>query len=318
MGKDGVFRTAIGGQALIEGIMMRGPEKTAYVARTPDGLEAKEEPTPAPKKKFSPAGWPVIRGVVGFALSLIVGMRALSWSAAFFPEEEGEPSKFERWLYKTFGSKGVEKFVTGAAMVLGVLLAVGLFTFLPTLIGSLLEPFLGSGFLRNLAETLLRVLLLLGYMLLVSRMKDIQRVFGYHGAEHKSIACYEARKPLTVENVRSFSRRHPRCGTSFLLTVVLISLVAFMLVTGFHTVDNYFLRVLIRLAILPLVVGVSYEINRYIGMHDGPVSRFLRAPGLWMQGLTTREPDDSMIEVAIKALEMVVPAEKDADAWERG
>lgn len=313
------FKTTIGGQALIEGVMMRGPQKTAIVVRGPDGIQSRVEDTVSPKKKYPALGWVFIRGAVNFALSMKVGMSALNYSASFFPEDENaEPSKFDKWLEEKLGSKRVEKLVIGAAMVLGVLLAVGLFTVLPTVLGTLLKPVLGDGFLRNLAETLIRLLLLLGYMILVSRMKDIQRVFAYHGAEHKSIACYEAGGELTVENVKKFTRKHPRCGTSFLLTVVIISLFVFLISQSLFAAfewGNPVLRIAARLVMLPFVVAVSYEINQLIGKHDNFLTRFLRAPGLWMQNLTTREPDDSMIEVGIEALRLVIPEREGEDAW---
>ncbi len=313
------FKTTIGGQALIEGIMMRGPQKTAIVVRAPDGIQSKVEETVSPKKKYPVLGVPFIRGAVNFALSMKIGMSALNYSASFFPEDEdAEPSKFDKWLEAKLGSKKVEKLIIGVAMVLGILLAVGLFTVLPTFLGSLLRPALGDGFLRNLAETLIRLLLLLGYMVLVSRMKDIQRVFSYHGAEHKTIACYEAGDELTVENVRRFTRMHPRCGTSFLLTVVIISLFVFLITQSLFASlawANPVIRVLIRLAMLPFVVAISYELNQLIGKHDNALTRFLRAPGLWMQNLTTREPDDSMIEVGIEALKLVAPEREGDDAW---
>ena len=313
------FKTTIGGQALIEGIMMRGPQKTAIVVRAPDGLVSKVEDTLSPKKKYPILGWLFIRGAVNFALSMKVGMSALNYSAAFYPEdEETEPSKFDKWLEEKLGSKKVEKLIIGVAMVLGLLLAVGLFTVLPTFLCSLLVPYIGTGFIRNLTETSIRLILLLGYMILVSRMKDIQRVFAYHGAEHKSIACYEAGDELTAENVKKRSRMHPRCGTSFLLTVVIISLFVFLLSQSLFTAlewKNTLVRIAARLAMLPFVVAVSYELNQLVGKHDNFLTRFLRAPGLWMQRLTTREPDDSMIEVGIEALRLVIPEHKGDDAW---
>lgn len=317
MSEQKQFKTTIGGQALMEGIMMRGPERTVAVVRAPEGLVYKESDTKLLKDRYPIAGVPVIRGAIALVSSLKMGMEYLTWSAEYYPEEETDkPSKLDLWLEKH--SKGAEKVVMGVAMVLAVILAVGLFTVLPTFLGGLLEPVLGSGFLRNLCETLLRVALLIGYMALVSRMKDIKRTFMYHGAEHKSIACYEAGEALTVENVRRHSRFHPRCGTSFLLTAVLTSLIVFLLMSSVFTFldwNNNLLRVGVRLLMLPLVVGVSYEINRYAGAHDNVFSRILRAPGLWLQRLTTVEPDDGMIEVGIEALTRVIPAQRGKDAW---
>lgn len=314
------FRTTIGGQALIEGIMMRGPQKTAIVVRGPEKIETKLVENTSIKDKFPILKLPVLRGVVGFVESMAQGTKALTWSAEFFPEEEGEPGKLDRWLEKH--GKAAEKAILAISMMLGVLLAIGLFTVLPTLLGSWLapqlaklEPQLGaywsSVFLRNLSETVLRLLILLGYMVLVSQMKDIQRVFMYHGAEHKTIACYEAGDALTVENVRRHTRFHPRCGTSFLLMVVLISMLVFMWVTAQHPV----LRIALRLSMLPLVVGISHEVNRLVGKYDNRLTRILRAPGLALQKLTTREPDDSMLEVGIQSLKMVLPQDSGEDEW---
>lgn len=316
MAKPKTFRTAIGGQALIEGIMMRGPEKTAAVARRPDGVMVfRESKTPSPKEICPIFGWVLIRGVINFVSSLKAGMDALTWSAEFFPEEENEkPTKFDRWIEKN--GKSVEKMITGISMVLALVLAVALFTVLPTLIGGWLG--LEDGPLRNVAETGIRLVILLLYMMLVSLMKDIQRTFAYHGAEHKTIACYEAGQELTADNVRGHTRFHPRCGTSFLLMVVLVSMLAFLLastILPFLPWENTLLRVLMRLALLPLVVSISYEINRLVGRYDNLLTKILRAPGLWLQRITTREPDDGMIEVGIEALRRVLPDEEGLDEW---
>ncbi|MDR0249681.1 MAG: DUF1385 domain-containing protein [Oscillospiraceae bacterium] len=299
-GKD-KFRTAIGGQALIEGILMRGPGKTAMVARTPAGIVAEEKEYTPLKEKNKILGFPLIRGVANFSLSMYDGMKALTWSAEQAVEEEEKESA---------GSK----LVMAAGVLLGLALAIGLFTVLPSFIGGLLSPRTGDGVLRNLTETGLRLSVLILYMLAVSRMKDIRRVFAYHGAEHKTIACYEAGEELTADNVKKYSRFHPRCGTSFLLMVVLISLLAFMWVSF----NNLFVRVALRLAMLPIVVAAAYEVNRLIGRHDNALTFVLRAPGLWLQRITTREPDESMIEVGIDALSRVVPPQKGADEWGRG
>ena len=309
--KDSQFRTSIGGQALIEGIMMRGPQKTAIAVRGTDGIKLKEQQNKLIKDKYPILGWVFIRGVVGFVSSMAVGMKALTWSAEQMPEDDYEPGKFDKWMDRHFKNSG--KIITGVALVLGLALAIGLFTLLPTFLGSLIAPHIGTRIWLNLIETGIRLTLLVGYMFLVSRMKDIQRTFAYHGAEHKTIACYEARKELTVENVRGFTRLHPRCGTSFLLTVVIVSLLVFMWVT----VRDPIIRIALRLAVLPLVVGVSYEINRLIGRFDNPVTRFFRAPGLWMQHMTTREPDDAMIEVGIAAMMAVIPEKEGSDDWSK-
>ena len=309
------FRTSIGGQALLEGVMMRGPAKYAAVVRTTDGLTVKEEAAPFLKEKNRILGWVFIRGVCNFVQSMAIGMKALFWSADQIEIEEETAEKPAQ--------KGIGKGWFAVSMVFALILVVGLFTVLPTFIGGKLSPWLGEkSFLRNLAETLLRLVILLTYMILVSRTKDIKRTFAYHGAEHKCIAAYEAGGELTVEGARPFSRFHPRCGTSFLLTVVLVSMIAFLLISiplqpleiG-SQLGNNFLRVGIRLALLPFVVAISYEINRLVGRTDNIFSKIIRAPGVWMQRITTREPDDGMLELALDALKRVIPEEEGKDAW---
>ena len=305
------FKTMIGGQALIEGILMQGPEKKSVVVRGPEGLVVKTEPLKLPKDRYPILGWPLLRGVVNFAASMVGGVKALLYSAEFFPEEAGEPSKFDRWLEAKIGSEKMEKFVIYLAVVLGVAFSVGLFILLPTFLTGLI-PGLRANFLaRNLLEGLLKIALFMGYMILISRMQDMRRVFSYHGAEHKTIRCYEARLPLTVENVRPMTRMHPRCGTSFLLVVICISI----LCGCFIRVENTWLRMGLHLLMLPVIVAVSYEFNRLVGRYDNRLTRILTAPGMWMQNFTTNEPDDSMIEVAIRSLELVLPEEKGKDAW---
>ena len=306
------FKTMIGGQALIEGIMMRGPEKQSIVVRSPEGLVVKTEPLKLIAKKHPVLGWPLIRGVVNFGASMACGVKALMYSAEFFPEEEEEePSKFDQWLEKKLGSEKMEKAVISFSLVLGVCLAVGLFVLLPTFLAGLVPGIHGNYLARNLTEGLLKIVLFMGYMILVSRMKDMKRVFSYHGAEHKTIRCYEAQLPLTVENVRPMTRKHPRCGTSFLLVVICISILCGALIR----VDNTLARMGLHLLMLPVIVAVSYEFNRLVGRYDNRLTRILTAPGQWMQNFTTNEPDDSMIEVAIKALEEVLPSQEGLDQW---
>ena len=305
------FKTMIGGQALIEGIMMRGPEKQSIVGRSPEGLVVKTEPLKLIAKKHPVLGWPLIRGVVNFGASMACGVKALMYSAEFFPEEEGEPSKFDQWLEKKLGSEKMEKAVISFSLVLGVCLAVGLFVLLPTFLAGLVPGIHGNYVARNLTEGLLKIVLFMGYMILVSQMKDMKRVFSYHGAEHKTIRCYEAQLPLTVENVRPMTRKHPRCGTSFLLVVICISILCGALIR----VDNTLARMGLHLLMLPVIVAVSYEFNRLVGRYDNRLTRILTAPGQWMQNFTTNEPDDSMIEVAIKALEEVLPSQEGLDQW---
>ena len=312
------FRTAIGGQALIEGILMRGVDRQAIVVRNPEGqLVTKTEELHLIKEKHPWAGWPFIRGVVNFIDSMAKGMKALSYSATFLPEEEQEePSKLDRWIEKKVGSEKAEKIIIGIAMVLGLALAVGLFIVLPTfLIGLIPGIRTGHDGLRTLLEGILKIVILLVYMYGVSQMKDIKRLFSYHGAEHKSIFCYEHRLPLTVENVRKQSRFHPRCGTSFILVVAIISIFVFILVNAFLHIDNVLLRMLLKLVLLPVVVAVTYELNRWLGRNDDKVfARILSWPGKQLQHITTREPDDSMIEVAVTALKLVIPEVEGADA----
>ncbi|MCR5136044.1 MAG: DUF1385 domain-containing protein [Oscillospiraceae bacterium] len=306
------FRTSIGGQALIEGIMMRGPKKQAIVCRTEEGLVEKTEELHLLRDRYPVFGWPLVRGCVTFFDSLVKGMQALTYSASLVPlEDQEEPDKIDRWIQEHFSAEKAEKLIIYVAVVLGIALSLFLFIFLPTFLVSLLKPLTQSYLIRNLSEGLLKVVILLVYMSLVSHMKDIRRLFSYHGAEHKTIFCYEHGKELTVDNVRPESRFHPRCGTSFLLVVVLVSI----LVNATVRVSNPFARVGVHLLLLPVVVGISYEINRWCGMHDNWLSAILSAPGKWLQRITTNEPDDSMIECAIRAMELVIPEEQGTDLW---
>ena len=321
--EDCQFRTTIGGQALIEGILMRGPEKQAIVVRNQAGeLEIKEQKLKLIKDRFPILGVPFIRGVVNFLASLVEGVKALMWSAEFYPEEEEpQPSKFETWLEKHFGSETLMKWIIGVSVVAGVVFAIALFIILPTLATSGMLYFFPDApmWLRNLLEGVVKLVIFFIYLFLCSRLKDIQRTFRYHGAEHKTIFCYERGLELTVENARQMPRHHPRCGTSFLFVVIVIAVLASCVVFALPAVrdvaTNPIVRILLHLVLLPIVVAVTYELNRFIGRHDNPVTRFLSAPGLWMQNFTTFEPDDSMLEVAIRALELVLPEKKGADAW---
>ena len=317
--KSCAFRTSIGGQALIEGILMRGPEKQAVVVRNQEGeLVEKVEELKLIKDKHPILGWPLIRGTVNFLSSMINGVKALMYSADFYPdEEEAQPSKLELWLEKHLSSKKLESAVIGLAVVMGVGMSIFLFLVLPTfLTGGLLHFFPGFPLWgRNVIEGLLKIVIFLLYLFLCSRMKDIHRVFQYHGAEHKTIFCYEAGLPLTVENVRAQPRHHPRCGTSFLFVVIFVSILVSSVVFGIWPMTNVWLRTLVHLLLLPLVVGITYEFNRWVGRSDSALAHFLTAPGLWMQNFTTFEPDDSMIECAIRSLELVLPDEKGKDAW---
>lgn len=312
------FRTSIGGQALIKGILMRGPQKQAIVCRGADGLVEKLEDLKFIKDRYPILGWPLIRGCAIFLSSLVNGMKALTYSAEQQPPElQGEPDKLDLWIEKHFPAEQAQKLIIGVAVALGILLSVFLFVFLPVELVALGFRLFGADSaavsvpLLNLCEGVIRIAILLGYMALVSRVKDVKRLFAYHGAEHKSIFCYERGKELTVENVREESRFHPRCGTSFLLVVVVISI----LVNSVVTARQRLLRMLLHLLLLPVVVAISYEINRWCGAHDNWLSAILSAPGKWLQHITTNEPDDGMIEVAIRALQLVIPEEKGSDAW---
>jgi uncharacterized protein YqhQ len=307
------FRTTIGGQALLEGILMRGPEKQAIVVRRPDGgLEVKVEELHLIKERYPILGVPFIRGVVNFLDSMVKGVQALMFSAEFYPEdEEQEPTKLERWVEAHFGSEALTQFVIYVAVVLGILFSVGLFVLLPALVSGLLQTVIPQFWIRNLLEGVLRVVIFFLYLIFCSKQNDIKRVFSYHGAEHKTIFCYEQGLPLTVENVRIQRRHHPRCGTSFLFVVLVIAIVIFSVVR----VESVALQLVCKLLLLPVVVGITYEINRWMGRHDNWFSRLFTAPGLWMQNFTTNEPDDSMIEVAIAALKEVLPEHEGQDAW---
>ena len=318
------FKTMIGGQALIEGIMMRGPEKDAIVVRTKDGLQVDVKPRKV-HKKGSICKWPLIRGVVTFFDSQVTGVKALMQSADLSPEEQEEPSKFDKWLEKKLGSKAFQNLIVSVAVFFGMAMSIGLFMILPMLAGDAMEIWIENNLLKHLLEGVVRILIFVGYIALISRMKDMQRVFAYHGAEHKTIRCYEAGLPLTVENIREQTRLHPRCGTSFLLIVMILSIFLFSITTSLlelipameqiEGVYDNLIMMGVKLMLLPLLVAISYEFNRLVGRHDNWLTRLLTAPGMWFQKFTTREPDDSMIEVAIAAVEAVLPEEEGADRW---
>ena len=321
------FNTVIGGQALIEGLMMRGPQKDAIVVRGKEGLTVEVTDRKVRPKK-SPLNWPVIRGAVVFFDSQLCGVKALMRSADLSPEEsQEEPSKFDKWLEEKLGDKKFQQLVVGVAVAMGIGLSVLLFFLLPMVIGSFFDRWIQSNLVLNLVEGVVRILIFAGYMLLMSRMGEMKRVFAYHGAEHKTIRCYEAGLSLTVENVRQQTRLHPRCGTSFLLVVMIISILLFSvassllltLIPALEAIRGEFMYRLImigfKLLLIPLVVSFSYEINRWVGRHDNVFTRILSAPGMWFQNFTTNEPDDSMIEVGIAALEAVLPANEGEDLW---
>ena len=323
------FKTTIGGQALIEGIMMRGPEKDAIVIRGKDGLtvEVSNRKLP-PEKSFKK--WPFFRGMFSFFDSQVTGVKALMRSADLAPEEytqEEQPSKLDLWLEEKLGNEKFQQFIIGFAVFLGLGMSIGLFFLLPMVIGGFFDRWIESTLALNLVEGLIRMIIFMVYMIAVSRMGEMKRVFAYHGAEHKTIRCYEAGLPLTVENVRIQTRLHPRCGTSFLLVVMVISILVFSVasstllhvVPGLAAIRGTFgyrlLMIVFKLLLLPLIVGVTYEINRWAGRHDNAFTRILTAPGMWMQNFTTNEPDDTMIEVGIAAVKAVLPEEEGTDRW---
>ena len=322
------FKTMIGGQALIEGIMMRGPKRDAIVCRTKDGLTLEVSDRKLPKEG-SPLKWPFVRGVVNFFDSQVTGVKALLHSADLNPDEEfsGEPGKIDLWLEKKLGNEKFQQFLIYSAAVLGLLMSIGLFFLLPMIVGGFFDGVVKSMVLLNLIEGLVRMAIFMAYMMLISRMGEMKRLFAYHGAEHKTIRCYEARLPLTVENVRIQTRMHPRCGTSFLLVVMILSILVFSVassallavVPALETIRGSFgyrlIMILFKLLLLPVVVSIAYEINRWVGRTDNAFTRLLTAPGLWMQNFTTNEPDDSMIEVAIAAVNAVLPEKEGADEW---
>ena len=306
------FRTSIGGQALIEGILMRGPTKQSIVVRTSEGLVPKVEEPHFVREKYKILGWPLLRGAVVFIESMVYGVKALTYSASMLPEEEQEqPSKFDKWIEEKFGTEKAEKFIINFAVFLGVCLSVGLFILLPTLLAGFVTDLTESSVLRNLTEGVIRITIFLLYMYFCTKSKDLKQVFRYHGAEHKTIFCYEKGLPLTVENVRNQSRFHPRCGTSFLFIVMIISILVFSFVTW----SNAWMRMGLRILLLPVVMGVSYEIIRWAGRHDNWLSTALAAPGKALQRLTTAEPDDGMIACAIEALTLVIPEKQGTDKW---
>ena len=307
--------------------MMRGPQKDAIVVRKGDALEVEVTPRKVrPKGSF--ATWPLIRGAVNFFDSQVTGVKALMRSADLNPDvEESEPSKFDLWLEKKLGNEKFQKWLVGFAVAVGLGLSILLFFLLPAVIVGFFDTFIHNHVVHHLIEGVVRMAIFMVYMMLVSRMNEMKRVFSYHGAEHKTIRCYEAGLPLTVENVRTQTRLHPRCGTSFLLVVMVISILVFSVASSallavapvLEAMRGGFLYRLImigyKLLLLPLVVSVTYEIHRWAGKHDNAFTKILTAPGMWMQKFTTNEPDDSMIEVAITAVEAVLPENEGDDRW---
>ena len=307
------FKTSVGGQALMEGIMMRGPKNICCAVRKPDGtIETKVEPT------STHGVWtkiPLVRGAISMIESLIMGYKYMMYSAQVSMGDDYDPAEeetaFEKWVGDHLGKKA-EDIMLAAAAVIGGLFAILLFTVLPTvLVGGLNHLVPLDRWAKVVLEAVLKVAIFLIYMAAISRMKEIHRVFEYHGAEHKTIACYEAGDPLTVENVRKYTRFHPRCGTSFLILVVIVSVFLYSVLPW----GSIGLRVLFKLLLLPLVMGISYELLKWCGRSDNIATRIIRQPGIWVQHLTVFEPDDSMIEVAIAAVTPVLPEDPEDGRW---
>ena len=320
--------TSIGGQAIIEGVMMHGPHQSAMAVRKADGEIVCKIDENRSKKRNKILKLPIIRGCVNFIDSMIIGMKALMASAEYIDVEDDaeSQSKFDKWLENKFGDK-IKDIVIYVAIVLAIIMSVGLFILLPTAITQGIQflfeklklgDFAQTGAFVSTFEGIIKMIIFLTYMVLVSQMKDIKRVFEYHGAEHKTISCYESGDELTVENVKNHTRFHPRCGTGFLLIVMIISIIIY---TTLPTFDQYggFLRLLFRMGsrilLLPVVAGISYEIIKLAGKSNNRLVKALIMPGLWLQRLTTKEPDSSQIEVAIESIKAVIPKNENDDKW---
>ncbi len=316
--------TSIGGQAVMEGVMMRGPYKTTVAVRKPDGEITRKIEENGTKTRSKFFRLPIVRGCVNFIDSLVIGMKALMYSAEFVDiedDEEEAESKFDKWLEDKFGDK-IKDIVIYVSIAISLLFSIVMFMILPTFvtkgfekIGEIVPPLsalTASHIFTSLFEGIVRMVIFIGYLAIVSNMKDIKRVYQYHGAEHKTIACYEAGEELTVENIKKHTRFHPRCGTSFLLFVMIVSILLFALLPR---VDMVLLRVVMRLALLPVVAGLSYELIKWAGRSRNKCVKLMSKPGLWLQKLTTREPDESMIEVAIASMEPCIPENKEDDRW---
>lgn len=301
--------SGIGGQAVIEGIMMKNKDQYATAVRRPDGgIEVKKDTYVSMTEKVPFCGLPFVRGVFSFADSMILGMRTLSYSASFFEDDEdSEPGKLELWMDKVFGEK-VEQVLMAVVMVFSVIMAIGIFMILPLLIANACKQVIHSDTIMAILEGAIRIAIFIAYIKLISRMEDIRRTFMYHGAEHKSIACYESGLELTVENVKKMTRFHPRCGTSFIFVMLIFSVIFYSILAKCFPViaTQRVLWMLLKLVFLPILMGLGYEFIRYAGKHDNLFVKIVSAPGLWMQRLTTREPDDSMMEVGIAALKAVI------------
>lgn len=298
---DNMKRTTVGGQAVIEGVMMKNGERCAIAVRKPDHtIELKKIIRTSVIDKYAILRLPIVRGVVNFIESMVVGIQTLTYSASFY-EEEVETGKFDQWFENTFKEKG-ESILMAFTVILSLFLSIGIFMILPYLMTGFLEGKIANHTAILILEGILRLVIFFGYILLISRMEDIQRVFMYHGAEHKTINCLEHGDDLTPENVKKYSRLHKRCGTSFLFIVMFISIFFFF----FIKTDTVWMRVLYRLLLVPVIAGVSYEFIRFAGQSDSKLVNLLSKPGMMLQKLTTREPNTEMIEVAIRSVEGVM------------
>lgn len=302
----------VGGQAVIEGVMMKGPKDIAIAVRKPDQEIIVKKEAIQGIAASSISKLPIFRGVIALIDSMIIGVKALTYSAEFFEEYEdtGEKGRIEQWIENRFGDKANDVMIYFSVFI-AMALAVLIFIISPTVITTFLKRYITNPLGLNIAEGVFRITLFVGYVLLISQMKDIQRVFQYHGAEHKTIHCYESGQELTVDNVRTFTTLHPRCGTSFLLIVMVISMILFTMIGW----PNPWVRILSRFVLLPIVAGISYEIIRWAGRSQSQLVCMISYPGLMLQKLTTREPDDSQLEVAIAALKNVLVEDKEADLW---
>ncbi|MFR1709889.1 MAG: DUF1385 domain-containing protein [Clostridium sp.] len=292
-------KATVGGQAVIEGVMMRGSKGLATAVRLPNGeIEVKKESSESLTKKNKFLGLPIIRGFVSLIESLVIGLKSLEFSASFFEDDDETESKFDKWFDKTFKDKG-SSVLMGISLVISLTFAVLLFFILPTVLTSVVKKTITANVIAlNVVEGLIRVIIFLAYIFLVGKLEDIKRVYQYHGAEHKTIFCYESGIELTPENAKKFGRLHPRCGTNFLFLVMVISIIIFSF-TGWQSIGQ---RVVSRILLLPVVSGVTYEVIKWLGKSDSKISKIIAWPGLLLQKITTQEPDESMLEVAITSL----------------
>ncbi|MDD6404633.1 MAG: DUF1385 domain-containing protein [Clostridiales bacterium] len=309
-------RVKIGGQAVIEGVMMKNADKYAVAVRKPDKqIEVKVEDYVSVGSRSAFFRIPVIRGVVNFVESLVIGVKTLTYSASFYDDEEEDHAQNKKEKIQTpEQKKKSDDLMMAGSVAFSLIFAIALFMMLPAFIGEIIGKFIDSRVLMSLIEGVIRLAIFLGYVALISLMKDIQRVFMYHGAEHKTINCFEAGVPLTPENVKKYSRYHKRCGTSFLFIVMIISIIVFMFINA----DTAWMRLIIRLLLIPVIAGISYEFIMFAGRSDSKIAYILSVPGMWVQRLTTREPDLDMIEVAIASVSAVLDWQEYQEAMRNG